>query len=138
MNTDNIDKFGHCVLCHRNLIYKRVVDGRQEDMFVPTHGHTTFLLNTGSQMQVCMCKPCQQNNDLADVSIHNNIMEAVQKGWELEAKLLVENNVWSTQKSVEYLNYMKSRTIDCHVEHLANNVIQNRIKELTNVNHSHS
>ena len=25
VNTDNIDRFGHCVICHNNLLVKRIV-----------------------------------------------------------------------------------------------------------------
>lgn len=138
MSIDNIDKYGFCVLCHSNLITKRVVDGKVIEMFLPIHSQTKFLLDNGSQMDVCMCKPCQQSNDLQDPLIHKNIMEAVYKGWQLETKLLVESKVWEQEHGDKYLEIMKKHSIDCHSEHLATNALQNRIKELINVHHSNT
>jgi hypothetical protein len=132
MSIDNIDKYGFCVMCHINLITKRVVDGKVIEMFLPIHGETIFLLDNGSQMKVCMCKPCQQENDLQNPAVHSNIMDAVQKGWQLETKLLVENKTWDKEHGDKYLETMSKRTIDCHCEHLAINALHNRIKELTN------
>lgn len=133
MNTDNIDRYGHCVICHANLINKRVVDGKVIDMFSPLHGHTTFLLDSGSQMQVCMCLPCQKKVDLTDPVIHENIMEACLKGWELETKQLIENKTWEQKHGEEYLKNMAILNIDCHSENLDNDAKQSRIKELVEV-----
>lgn len=133
MNVDNIDKFGHCVVCHINLCTKKVIDGKVQDVFMPIHGHTTFLLNNGSKMQVCMCKPCQKSEDLDNTNTHCNIMDAVHKGWLLETKLLVSQGEWDQKKADKYLEEMNKRSINCHIEHLAHNVIENRIKELINV-----
>lgn len=133
MNTDNIDRFGHCVVCHMNLITKRVVDGKVVEMFMPIHAETTFLLDNGSQMKVCMCKPCQEKTDLQDPVVQANIMEAVQKGWELETKILVADEKlpeWTQEYADKYLAKMSELAIDCHSEDLAANVIQERIKEL--------
>jgi len=138
MNTDNIDRFGHCVSCHKNLITKRIIDGREQEVFLPIHGHTTFLLKNGSQMEVCMCKPCQQCVQLDDPIVHHNIMEAVHKGWQLETKLLVENGTWDKEHGEKYLNHMKNHKIDCHIQHLSTSFVQNRIKELTHGNHINS
>ena len=132
MSTDNIDRFGHCVVCHQNLITKRVVDGKVIEMFLPIHGHTEFLLNNGSRMQVCICTPCKEKTDFEDSIVKNNIMEAVQKGWLLETNLLIANGTWDKEHGQNYLNTMAFRTIDCHSENLAVNVIQERVKELVN------
>ena len=135
MSIDSIDRFGFCVVCHANLITKRVVDGKVIEMFLPIHGHTEFLLNNGSKMVVCMCKPCQEKTDLRDPVVQSNIMEAVQKGWELETKILVADeklSEWTQEYADNYLAKMSELTIDCHSEDLAANVIQERIKELVN------
>lgn len=131
MNTDNIDRFGHCVICHKNLITKRVIDGRLEETFLPIHGHTTFLLDNGSQMEVCMCKPCQEKTDLTDPMIHENIMEACLKGWDLETKILVSEEKWTKDHGEQYLKNMSFLNIDCHSQNLATSFIEERIKILT-------
>lgn len=130
MNTDDIDKFGHCVVCHQNLLTKRVVDGKVVDMFLPTYDETMFLLDNGSQMQVTICKTCKETTDLFDPTVHDNIMQAIQKGWELETKLLVDNNTWTKEHGDNYLNTMSELSIDCNSENLDKYAIQTRQMEL--------
>lgn len=134
MNTDDIDKFGHCVVCHKDLLTKRIVDGKVVDMFLPIYDETMFLLNSGSQMQVTICRPCKQLTDLSDTKVHNDIMAAVQKGWQLESKLLVDNNTWTKEQGDKYLNDMDKLDIDCNSENLDKYVIQQRQMVLLNAN----
>lgn len=133
MNTDNIDRFGHCVACHKNLITKKVVDGQVIDMFLPIHDHTEFLLDNGSKMQVCICKPCKQTLDLNCPHKHKDFMEAVQKGWELEVKALIADESypdWTEESGKRYLDKMSLLNIDCHIENKNKESINTRIKEL--------
>lgn len=133
INTDNIDRFGFCVLCHKNLLTKKVVDGKVVDMFLPIYDETIFLLNNGSQMQVTICKICKSSNDLNDPKMHSNIMDAVQKGWELETKMLVSDEKlpdWTEEKGKEYLSKMSKLNIDCHSENLDKYAIQCKSIEL--------
>lgn len=134
MNTDNIDKFGHCCLCTKNLITKRVVDGKVIDMFLPIHDHTDFLLDNGSIMKVCICKPCKESIDLSSVEVHSNIMDAVNKGWELESKMLVEDEthpMWTKEYGEKYLHEMAQLSISYHADNLDKNVLAERSKELS-------
>lgn len=133
-NTDDIDKFGHCIICHKNLLTKRVVDGKVVDMFLPIYSDTMFLLSNGSQMQVTICKPCKESTDLNDSKIRKNIMEAIMKGWELETKLKVEEKDanFTEENRKKYLDYMDKITIDQHSEYLDKYVIQTRQMELLN------
>lgn len=133
-NTDDIDKFGHCIICHKNLLTKRVVDGKVVDMFLPIYSDTMFLLSNGSQMKVTICKPCKESTDLNDSKIRKNIMEAIMKGWELETKLKVEEKDanFTEENRKKYLDYMDKITIDQHSEYLDKYVIQTRQMELLN------
>lgn len=134
MNTDNIDKFGHCVICHRNLITKRVVDGKVIDMFVPEHDHADFLLNNGSMMKVCCCKICKNTYDLKDKDLQEEIIEACQKGWELETKILVADEKipeWTQEHADKYLSDMGKLEIDCHAENIDKNALVVKSQELT-------
>ena len=135
MNIDNIDKFGFCVMCHKNLITKRIVDGQVIEMFMPIHDHTDFLLNNGSMMKVCICKPCKESNDLSDPIVHSNIMDAVYKGWELETNIALKNNDphWTIEKRDKYLGHMSKLCIDCNSDNLDKNVIQDKIKTMLNL-----
>lgn len=134
--TDKIDRFGHCICCGENLLTKRVVDGRVVDMFKPTYDHTFFLLDNGSQMQVTICKMCKESTDLSNPKIQEEIMEACLKGWELEQRLLVEDERFPEWTAVEAEKYMKEKAflnIDCHSENLDKNIIRNRQIELLNL-----
>lgn len=133
MNTDNIDRFGHCCKCHRNMIVKRVVDGKVIEMFAPEHDHTDFLLNNGSIMKVCMCKICKNSYDLNDPQVQSDIMEAVMKGWELETEKLIEDESkpdWTEERGKEYLSKMEKLNIDCHADNLTHSVVRSRSMEL--------
>lgn len=119
--TDKIDRYGHCVFCGENLLTKRVVDGKVVDMFLPTYDHTFFLLNTGSQMQVTICKDCKNSINLNHPDAHKQIIESVIKGWELEEK----NNPGLYEKELS-----SNLSIDCHSEFLDKHIIKNRQMEL--------
>lgn len=138
MNIENVDKFGHCVICHNNLIIKRIIDGKEQEVFMPIHGQTTFLLKNGSQMEVCMCKPCQQATQLDDPIVHEAIMQSVHKGWKLETNMLIEKGEWSQEHGEKYLSHMKNYKIDSHIQNLSTSWVQNRIKELTHEHYSHT
>lgn len=134
MSTDNIDRFGHCVICHRNLITKRVVDGKVIDMFVPEHDHADFLLNNGSMMKVCCCKICKNTYDLTSDKVHEQVMEACQKGWELESKMLVADEKipdWTQEKADKYLADMSKLDIDSHAENIDKNALAVKSQELS-------
>ena len=135
MNTDDIDKFGHCVICHRYLLTRKVVDGKIVDMFLPIYDETFFLLNNGSQMQVTICKPCKQITNLSDPIVHDNIMRAVQKGWILENKLLVADPKipeWTAEFGDKYLANQAKLSIDIHSEGLDKFEIQTRQMQILN------
>lgn len=130
MNVDNIDRFGHCVICHKNLLTKRVVDGKVIDMFLPTYSDTMFLLNNGSQMQVTICKTCKSQNELTSPEIQSNIMEACMKGWELDTKLKVETKEMTEEQREKVIGEYSKLGIDCHSENLDKHVIQNKVIEI--------
>lgn len=134
MNTDNIDRFGHCVVCHKNLITKRVVDGKVIEMFMPIHDHTDFMLNNGSTMKVCICKPCKETTDLSDPEIQENIMEACLKGWELETEILVADKTlpeWTRDHADEYLQNMATLNIEVHTDTLDKEALVVKSQELS-------
>lgn len=137
---DKIDRFGHCCICTKNLLTQRVVDGKVQDMFVPDYGESTFLLNDGSKMQVTICKTCQRDNELTNPDVQRDIMDAVQKGWQLEVgKLSTEGTTlpngnyirWGKDYSEKFLNFMSKKDIDIHVGDIDNNILMERSKKLS-------
>lgn len=130
MSTDDIDRFGHCVICHNNLITKRIIDGKSTEIFLPIHDHTKFMLDNGSTMEVCICKLCKESIDLSDSIVHENIMKSVQKGWELETKLLIENNTWDIHHGNKYLQDMSKLKISIHADNIENRLLEVKSQEL--------
>lgn len=126
MSTDDIDKFGHCVICHKNLLTKRVVDGKVVDMLTPIYSDTMFLLNNGSQLPVTICKVCKAITDLKDPVVFVQVMAAVNKGWELEGKLKVETGEIDEEKRQRIFDSVKNLSIDCHSENMDRYAIQER------------
>jgi hypothetical protein len=91
MKIENIDKFGHCVICHRNLIKNVVINGKVEGVFDSDKDEAFLKLNINSLMPICICKPCKASVDLTDTATHERIMEAVQEGWKLEMHMMRDN-----------------------------------------------
>lgn len=135
MNTDNIDRFGHCVKCHLNLLTKRVVDNKVIDMFLPIYNTTDFILDNGSKMTVTICTPCKNSVNLNEQQVHSDIMEAVQKGWQLETKIKQQEGdpSWSEDKRKEYLDKMAILNIDCHCGDMSHHTIQEKQFELAGI-----
>jgi hypothetical protein len=136
MEINDIDRFGHCVVCHKNMLYERVVDGKAIQMFRPEHDHTEFLMNDGSRMRVCICKPCKENVDLAMPAIQEMVMACVKRGWQLEVNTLVADEKridWDFDRAEKHMEKYNSLSIECHSEDVADHIIQERkekIKEM--------
>lgn len=75
------DVYGHCSICHENLLVPRVVGGKEIMTFTPEFDQTEFVISNKSRMIVCMCKNCKSNADLSDSNIQKNIMDSVKLGW---------------------------------------------------------
>lgn len=84
MKIDNIDKFGNCVVCHKNLIRNVALNGKIEGMFDADKDEAFMKLNNGSIMPISICKNCKSKVDLDSPDVKFSIMEAVQNGWTLE------------------------------------------------------
>lgn len=91
----NFDKFGHCVLCHKNMVVEKVIDGKVQLGFTSDHMEEEFLLDDGSRMRVCMCKECNSKYDHKD---YDKIMQCVNAGWEKE----MEERNWEDNRKENY------------------------------------
>ena len=130
---NNIDRYGHCCLCHKNMIIERVVDQKVIQMFTPDKDETEYLLDDGSRMRVCICKDCKAGVDLNAVETKNNIMEAVINGWELETKGYVDEQKWTPERQKSYMAIYSQKKLDIHSEGLSNYVIEDRKKRLADI-----
>lgn len=91
MKIDNIDKFGNCCTCHRNLVINKVIGGEIQGTWHPDKDDVYMKLNQGSLMPIAICKPCKNSLDLTDSIVHTQIMEAVHNGWMLEIDYMKQN-----------------------------------------------
>jgi hypothetical protein len=91
MKIKNIDKFGHCVVCHRNLVKNVVINGKQEGVFDGDKTEAYMKLNTGSLLPISICRQCLATTDLNDPKVHSQILEAVNNGWALEIDHMKRN-----------------------------------------------
>lgn len=134
----NIDKYGHCVLCHRNLIVERVSDGKVIHMFTPDKEETEFLLDDGSKMRVCVCRPCKMTIDFNDKKTCDNIMEAVVNGWQAEVDTLVADEKrpeWDGKRAKEHMKVYGEKKILFHSENTEKHIVEKereKIREKVN------
>lgn len=115
MNT--ADRFGACVVCHKDMVVDRVVGDKIVRMFDVEHDQTKFNLKDGSIMPVCICKTCKRNTNLDDPLVQESIMSSVIDGWKEETKQLVADDKrpeWTQDKADKYISEYELHEIDCH------------------------
>lgn len=130
-----VDVYGHCCLCHNNMILNRVVGGKIIQMFSPDYDSTQFVLNNNSKCNVSMCKPCKSNNDLSDPKIQEDIMQSLISGWQMEQDMLLSGGHTTQEECDKVMCHHKNLNILFHSEGIDDYVILNRLKELENVDH---
>src|ERR1700741_5625957 len=91
MEIKDIDKFGNCVSCHRNLVKNVVLNGKVEGVMDADADTSYFKLTNGSILVVPICKPCKATMNLDDPIVHDTIMKSVQEGWTLEMHMMKNN-----------------------------------------------
>lgn len=132
-NTDNIDRFGHCVICHRYMISTRVIDGKPQIFLQPEYDQTEFLMNNGSRLVVCLCKICENTYDLTDPKIHTEVMDSCKKGWLLEDQLMLRHGLITEEKISENTNNRKDLSIEIHSEGISDEFIRERQNKLVKI-----
>lgn len=128
----NIDRYGHCVNCHRNLITEKVVDGKVINIFSPDKDETEFLIDDGSRMRVCICKQCKGSIDLSNEEKQSEIMEAVVNGWQLEIDTMISESRkgWDKDKGKSYMKNYSNKKIIVHTDNLTEQVVSKKRKEI--------
>ena len=137
---DNIDRYGHCCLCHRNLIAERVADGVVIKVFLPEKEETEFLLDDESRMRVCICRTCKQTLDLNNPEVQKEIMDCAIEGWRLETRRYVDGIVvdgkqiqWSEEQRNKHMEVYSKKNIVMHSENAEKHILDSKIKELREV-----
>lgn len=130
-----VDLYGHCCLCHNNMILNRVVGGKMIKMFSPDYDSTQFVLNNKSKCNVSMCKPCKSNNDLHDPKIQEDIMQSLIAGWKLEQDMMISGGHNTQEHADNIMSHHNNLKILFNSDGLDDYVILNRLKELENVNY---
>ena len=119
----DFDKYGHCVMCHKNMLIEQSIDGRVQQRFTTDYSETEYLLDDGSKMRVAICIDCKK--DLTDKDIPK-IMDCVKKGWEVEVKDLKH---WSEERKKAHLDKYFKREIVAHSENIPDDTLALKLKE---------
>ena len=130
---ENIDRYGHCIFCHRNLIVQRVIDNKVTFIFLPDKDSTQFLLDDGSKCDVCICKTCKKDIDFSDDKVKEQVMEAIINGWEKEVADSVADESkkkWTPEFGKQYLDTYRQRKIILHSDSVDKVFLEKRIRKI--------
>ena len=117
------DKYGHCCLCHKNMLIEEAVGGKIIKRFLPDYDETQYLLDNGSKMRVAICKPCKETLTEKD---EPKIMDCVIKGWQVE----VDNiNTWAKEKKEAYMSVYSQRKIICKSDDVPQDILDKKFTE---------
>lgn len=120
----NHDVFGHCVLCHKNLLITQVVDGKELQRFKPNHGEVEYLLDDSTKMRVCMCKDCQEGMQHTDKE-RAIIMNCVIDGWKHEVETYSH---WEQDKKDSYIKEYSKKRMVTHTKNKADDLLEEELK----------
>jgi len=95
--TIDFDKFGHCCMCHKDMTFTQVIDGKEQLRFSPKYTEEEFLLNDGSKMRVALCMDCKKH---LTEKHHRNIMKCIIKGWQKD----VDTLPWTEEKKKAHMD----------------------------------
>lgn len=114
------DKFGHCVKCHRNLVYEQIIGDKPVTRFDTDYSEAEYLLDDGSKMRVAICKPCKEQLVEKDSVA---IMDSVKQGWADEVAQLP----WTAEKKQEHMDKYSKLEIVSRAEGIAPDVIEDKL-----------
>lgn len=125
------DTYGHCILCHENMIYDQVIDSKVEKRFSPLYDEVTYLLDDGSSMRVAICKKCQPK--MEDTGKEKKyIMDCVKEGWKVETSKLVADESkpdWTVEKRANYLSRYMNRHLVMKADGVAKDVLKKKLNK---------
>ena len=117
------DKYGHCCVCHKDMLIEQVIDGKVQKRFTPNYAETEYLLSDGSRMRVAVCEQCKARlSEKDDVKI----MECVKKGWIVELDNLKH---WTEERKAKHLNRYLKLEIICPSENVPQDSLEKKLVE---------
>lgn len=119
----NIDTFGHCVLCGKNMIIHQVINGKVQQRLGPDYVEEEYLLSDKSKMRVAMCRGCRDNLTGDENTI---IMEAVLNGWKNEVETYSH---WPEERKMDYIKRYSKKKIVVRTAGLREDVLDKKHKE---------
>ena len=128
------DTYGHCVLCHANMLYEQIIDRKPQLRFSPLYGEVTYLLDDGSSMRVAICKKCQPKMEDTEEE-KKYVMECVKEGWKAETAKLVESvdkPDWTPERREKYLSRYIERFIIMKADGVEKDVLLKHLKKAKN------
>jgi len=101
------DKYGHCSLCHKNMLIEQIIDGKPTMRFLPDYVEAEYLLDDNSKMRVAMCTQCKTNLSEDD---NETVMDTVKRGWQEQVK---KYDHWTQERKNKYLETYNKKEIVC-------------------------
>ena len=123
MSNKAIDKYGHCVKCHKFMIVEEVIEGKVQTRFSPQYDESYYLLDDGSQMKVAICKKCKSTVTKFD---NDYIMNCVIAGWLLEVKAMKK---WDDFKKRDHMAKYSKKRIVCRADNVPDDLLRKELKK---------
>lgn len=117
------DKYGYCVVCHKDLRTTKMTSDGPVEMFTSDHSETELLLNDGSHMRVTICKKCKSQ---LNEETYQDLMRSVYKGWYMETQYLKK---WDNKKKEDYLFKYLNKDIVCVAENQDNDTLEKKLSK---------
>lgn len=105
------DEHGHCVICHKNMIYEQIIDGKPQKRYAPDYTEKEFTLDDGSRMRVAMCLSDAEKLTPKD---NKKVMDCVIKGWDRETDKLAESPLfphWNKERKDKHMEVYRKKKI---------------------------
>ncbi len=123
MPRPNIDVFGHCIMCGVKMIEDKMINGQMQRVFTAQRSQATYLLDSGSQMRVTMCKKDVEALDGTEVDY---VMSAVKKGWQHEIETY---SLWSQDKKDKYMEKQNKLSIVIRSDNKEKDAVEKHLKK---------
>lgn len=117
------DKYGHCCICHKNMLIKQVINNKVQQRFTADYVEKEFLLDDGSRMRVAMCVDCKAGYREQD---NKMVMDCIIKGWEDEVNGFKH---WTEEKKKDYLDRYSKRYIITCSDGMKDDILKDKVKE---------
>jgi hypothetical protein len=123
MARPNTDVFGHCIMCGCKMIEDKMINGMMQRVFTAQRSEATYLLDTGSQMRVAMCK---KDVEALDGTETEYVMGAVKRGWQHE---LETYSPWSQDQKDKYMEKYGKLEIVIRSDNKSSSAVDRHFKE---------